>query len=576
MLRYILLFILSFFTASSFCTIKNVPSQFSTIQAAIDASVNGDTILVAPGTYKENLNLKGKKIMLTSNFLFDNDVNTILATSIDGGYPVDPNFASCVMMVSGEDSNTVLQGFTLTNGKGTKWIDEHGAGTYREGGGILITLSSPVIRNNYIIGNQAVNKTGMASAGGGGIRVGDGNPVIENNVIAHNKGLYGAGIVFNYTGGIIRNNIIAQNEGGDDFGGGGIWIYNLSNKSYPIIIENNTIVGNVSLLTGGGIRIWSTTATVKNNIIWGNSAGSVLTAGMDASAVSAKATYNLIQGGWTGTGNINSDPLFQPGEQLLLSDKSPAVDTGDPAAQYNDPGDAANPGKAKEPSRGTIRNDIGAYGGAASRLMPGVVFSTKLFFSQASLGFKQIPAGDSTTSKIELSNNSQIPAGIDSLTVMGQNNISVVHYPAIINSWGRDSLVVAWKPQKSGVFIDTIKVYHNDSTQNNPFILKLTGRAKTPTSVNNSDMPLESGLLQNYPNPFNPSTVITFTLAEPGNVNLSIFNSLGEKVTTLINSFTAAGRHQIEFTAGDLTSGIYFYKLEAGTYSAVKKLILMR
>ncbi|NWG28260.1 MAG: T9SS type A sorting domain-containing protein [Ignavibacteriaceae bacterium] len=83
-------------------------------------------------------------------------------------------------------------------------------------------------------------------------------------------------------------------------------------------------------------------------------------------------------------------------------------------------------------------------------------------------------------------------------------------------------------------------------------------------------------LSQNYPNPFNPSTVISFSIPQNANVNLSVFNALGEKVATLINEMKDAGSYDVEFSAMNLTSGIYIYKIEAGSFQSVKKMILIK
>ena len=351
--------------------IINVPGDYSGIQLAINAASGGDTIVVEPGTYFENINFRGKNIVITSKFYLDDDYSFISSTIINGSTPSHPDTASCVIISSGEDSTAVLQGFTLTGGTGTAWQDIHGAGRYREGGGILIELSSPTIRHNVIVDNEAINSAGLVSAGGGGIRIGDGNPRILNNIIKSNQGKYGPGIVLNYTGAIVKNNVIAFNFGATSFNGGaGLWI--LSNLgTTPKIIENNTIIYNSSAAGTGGVMIWATTAILRNNIIWGNSSptnSQILTVG----GGNADASYCDIQGGYAGTGNIDQQPLYDS-TNYYLSTSSPCIDMGDPDTQYNDPEDSNNPGSAEFPAHGTLRNDIGAYGGPGSEIIANTV-----------------------------------------------------------------------------------------------------------------------------------------------------------------------------------------------------------
>lgn len=98
------------------------------------------------------------------------------------------------------------------------------------------------------------------------------------------------------------------------------------------------------------------------------------------------------------------------------------------------------------------------------------------------------------------------------------------------------------------------------------------------TGVNeNSDIPVEYELAQNYPNPFNPSTVIEFSLKNDSQVKLSIYNLLGEKVATLANNeLMKKGRHKISWNAGNLSSGVYFYRIETDKFTDTKKMLLIR
>src|SRR6267143_1079556 len=89
-------------------------------------------------------------------------------------------------------------------------------------------------------------------------------------------------------------------------------------------------------------------------------------------------------------------------------------------------------------------------------------------------------------------------------------------------------------------------------------------------------VPFAFSLLQNFPNPFNPSTRIEYALAEPAMVSLKIFNLLGQQVSTLVDELQQAGNRSVELDASVFPSGVYFYRLQAGKFVDVKKMILMR
>jgi Secretion system C-terminal sorting domain len=89
-------------------------------------------------------------------------------------------------------------------------------------------------------------------------------------------------------------------------------------------------------------------------------------------------------------------------------------------------------------------------------------------------------------------------------------------------------------------------------------------------------IPKEFVLLQNYPNPFNPGTVISYLLPENGFVTLKVYDMIGREVKTLVNDRQTAGTHSVKFNAGNLSSGVYFYRLQAGNYVNTKKLMLIK
>jgi hypothetical protein len=330
-----------------------VPEDFKTIQAAIDSSRHRDTVLVAPGRYYENVRFNGRSIVLTSRFALTHDVADIERTILDGSRPRHPDTATVVTIADGEDSTTVLQGFTITGGKGTVWFDAAGHELFREGGGVLCDLSSPTIQFNRIEGNSAsaVGK-GQRSAGGGGIRCGFAEPTIQNNVIRDNTGRYGAGIVLFHSASTVRNNVIAENVGGEDFGGAGVWIVGNLSRRLGSTLEHNTIVRNrihadtgaPPMRRGSGLLTTRVALLVRNNIVWDNSKESEQLA-FPPTSREITLQANVVEGGPTRDGILTADPLFADAVSFRLAPKSPAL---------------------------TGSEQLGAYGGAYGKLLPNV------------------------------------------------------------------------------------------------------------------------------------------------------------------------------------------------------------
>ena len=177
-----LLFIslISFLSFSINAQIIHVPADHSSIQAGINAATDGDTVLVAEGTYFENIKFMGKAITVASEFVMDMDTTHIANTIIDGSQPEDPDSAAVVMFVNGEDTTSILHGFTITGGKGVY----HNTYQAMAGGGIFTWNAGCKIIANNITGN-VINYDNMVF--GAGIYCGKSEgystvwAVIENN-----------------------------------------------------------------------------------------------------------------------------------------------------------------------------------------------------------------------------------------------------------------------------------------------------------------------------------------------------------------------------------------------------------
>ncbi len=292
-----------------------------TIQAGIDKAANGDTVIVAQGTYVENINFKGKNIVLRSTD--PTNWAVVKQTIIDG------NQAGSVVTFSGtENSTCLLSGFTIRNGTGTPVSGPLGMSL--SGGGVLGGTSSPNlsragVQNNFITGNSCQNGGGMFGCGG----------LMRNNIVVGNTagnafGDHGGGFAF--CTGTIEGNLIAGNT---SYCGGGIAHSNAT-------IRNNTVVGNTAVIHGSGLSHCGTSTyvpsggAIRNNIVWGNSSP-----GLPQVGDSVAPTYCCIQD-WTGggVGNIALDPGFVDPDgadnnpntfednDYHLSAASPCIDAG--------------------------------------------------------------------------------------------------------------------------------------------------------------------------------------------------------------------------------------------------------
>ncbi len=201
----------------------------ATIQAGIDAAAVGDTVLVYPSTYNERIDFKGKAITVQSTNPLDSGV--VSTTIINGGAG-----GSVVTFKTSEASSSVLEGFTITNGKALTL----------PGGGIRVVEAAPTIRYNVITGND-----GVAGSGAGLYAGGDGllKPTIENNTIENNTTTgNGGGVYLVSCPAVLFRNTIRSNTAAR---GGGIFIQGTGGAK----LEECTIFSNTATIEGGGLAV---------------------------------------------------------------------------------------------------------------------------------------------------------------------------------------------------------------------------------------------------------------------------------------------------------------------------------
>jgi len=681
--------------------IIHVPGDQPTIQAGIDVAQNGDTVLVDDGTYLENINYLGKAITVASNFIIDSDTNHISNTIIDGSQPSNPEKGSVVSFVSGEDTTSVLCGFTITGGSGTLSPSQN---TWM-GGGVLCYESGARIENNIIENNEIICQQ---SARGGGICQGgvSSDPnysyiIVENNKIRNNRcesnerSVSGAGVRLRGEGRIVNNHIInneAEYNGvpGNDrnsfgggiycaWGGGGfayVKIYDnliadnraLSNNGaaycggvglqYSICdFRGNTVkdnrVSSAPWAYGGGMRVLGSllTSIITDNDFINNGpldasvmvvGGGLFTVQTD-SLIVEKNVFQLNSGQYGGGMYLYADSLISVrnnkflqnnvtdyGGGIAIDDSSPLFENNLVAGNksWGGGGVAVSSTVNKSDDNKGINPLMLMSGGLGEITTENSVTNTLLSPLKKTTAFVSEPllinntiVDNSATAQgggiyIENSQLTVLNTILWGNTAAQDSQLYVlngdvfVEYSDVQDSWmgegnidvdpffdpffvGGDSLYHLQKTSPCiQTAIDTIEIAGvmcfcpPDDIEGNlrPYPVGtmpdmgayeyqfLVGIEENLSSL----VPDAYSLSQNYPNPFNPSTTIEFALPTPGFVTLSIFNILGENVATLVSEDLTAGSYKYEWDATELTSGIYFYRLQAGDFIQTKKMVLLR
>jgi len=451
------------------------------------------------------------------------------------------------------------------------WYNESVSGY---GGAVFLLEASPSIDGCVFVWNEATSSTGMGGALYGKYT----EAVISDNIFCDNAAggamSYGGALAFENSNPVMVDNFIVDNSAGGYLfqEGGGIYL----SSSSPVL-ENCVIAYNESN-TGSAIYAYpSCYPVIHNTIIWGNS----IYAGGGSSPV---VTWSDIQGGWSGTGNIATDPMFiDPAYwDFRLLWESPCIDAGDPDPQYLDPD--------------STRADMGIYYDQS------VPVRVTLTCFASSILHRIIPAGggdidysilftniDPTNPMFETWVDVTLPNGSTFGPIVGplawqleygsslsRQRVQSVPGGAPAGLFSYNAYAVVGTDTSFDSF-PFVKLESNGAVcLSDWFISGETFEGIDRESIPVQHSPLEFSLEPNYPNPFNPTTTISFTLSSSMRVNLSVYDISGRLAEVVVNDWRDAGVHYVMFDGSGLASGVYLYRLKADDFRTSGKMLLIK
>lgn len=599
-----------------FNTLKLVPQEYSTIQSAIDAAVDSDTVLVDAGTYFENINFRGKKIHVASHFILDSDTTHISNTIINGSQPSNPDSGSVVYFVTGEDTNSVLYGFTITGGSGT--ANEFSPNFIPKVGGGIYCFAGAKIQHNFVTNNSIVHSDSAFGCGVFGAAFNNEHIIISNNVISNGSmkadGVWGGGVyvvadVQAHV--VIADNIISENSiiaGNGSTAGAGIACESFQTSQIIFDIYGNTIANNKSVSIsgfsyGGGVHMFAAPFRMNNNRIANNVIGNntmsygsgmrfILCNNSSLDNNTFRSNRYLERNTFTLGGGI----LMQNNNNVLLQNNLIIENTSNEGGGLfiqtltlaNGSNDDYN------------KNNVAALGGSAFSTVTGLPNNHNFNVSNTASPLminNTISRNYATNSGGAIYNQNTQSVVINSIlwgnfTVRGSEievisgSVSVRH-SNIQGGWTGDGNIdvdpffadrVDFQLSDSslclGAGTDSIEIggiwyvapatdYGGNLRPSPTGTMPDIGAWESPfdstivgiPEPGFEDAPKTYSLEQNYPNPFNPATHIRYVLPQLSNVKLTVYNLLGQAVVTLVNSKQPAGRYTISWN-GKNDSGV--------------------
>ncbi len=582
-------------SSSLSATIINVPADSSTIQSALNGAVDGDTVLVQPGAYYENIfwpDVNGIKLISAGD-----SSNTI----IDGGgnssvIYMNPSTATI-------DSTTEIRGFKITNG-----------GNIANGGGMFISSASPVLTRLWVTGNTATSV-------GGGLYIFGGSPTLTDVTVTDNTAGSGGGIYI--WGSATLTHVTVTGNTATKYGGGGLRIYYGSPTLTDVTVTGNT----ASSSSGGGLYISGGSPTLTDVTVSGNTAG----AGggfyiVDGSPILTHVTVTGNTAIWGGGLDMNSSsPTLS---DVTVTGNTATISGGGLQIQYGSP----------TLTGVTITGNMAPYhrgGGLYIYSSTPAITGSNIAYNGTGLynadNTNTIDAtsnwwGDSSGPYHPQQNagglGNSVNAYVNIIPFLTEPDTAAPPIPVQnlqVFDLGEDFISLSWDESPMGdlagykvyydsdstgfPYADTVDLGNNTSTTLSGLMPGLTyyiaatcydtdgnegwysNEISATTEVLSIDMdnlvPKEFALHQNYPNPFNPTSTIQYDLPEAANVTLVVYDILGREVIRLVSQEMQPGYHVAVWDAKDhagraMPTGIYLARVVTPAYTKSIKMLLLK
>jgi hypothetical protein len=601
-MKNIILFFLFFVIILNLsATIINIPEDYPTIQEGIIMSTEGDTVLVSPGIYYENIYYYMKNITVASLFLTTQDTTYISQTIIDG----NQNGSVVTFVCSVEDSTSVLCGFTIQNGYNT----DSGGGIYIEDSNSILTM--PILEN-LIIKNNCANYGGgifidysytaspgpiltdliiednYAYAGGGGIVIAGSTLSLERVTISNNNATGSGGGILCIAAFLELIQVKIQNNSMEGFCGtgcGSMYLNNVlisDNFGYGIYGEFDQLEVRDAIITnnlGGGLHLWNTDTILENVLITDNGSEEIDGGGIYVDGGVYRAEITIINSAITSnSSNLGGGLYIKDGDAVIINSTitSNISNSGGGIYSFCSSNDVSRTLLLNsilwnnEPQQVHLRQGYNAtsffstYYSCIEGGMNGITSSSSwpIYWGEGNIESDPLfinPEEDD----FHLQDTSPcIGAGVEEIEITNSQFFTAgTYYAPEYDIEGNP------RPNPIGSMPD-IGAYES------PY-------GEPQTIINEELLSIIYYRLNNHPNPFNPSTTISFSIPNDSEIELNIYNIKGQKVKQLVSDQFSAGEHSVIWNGKDnngkqVDSGVYFYRLQTPSESYVKKCMLLK